>query len=124
MFPRFLEVTHSLELSADSALTNRRFVQSPSQNAALNPKRSLCPIVSIEGLLRLVTLVAQHRATQDSDVQEGAVCQNNPFPPASTANSQSTVASSTSCPTSAIDLRTERDDNRADQRSGAAGGTS
>lgn len=123
MLPKFPADIRSLCSSDDTAQASHKSAQSPNQNAALNPKRSVCPIVSIEGLLRLVTFVAQHRATQDLDAQAGVVCQNSLFPPVSTASSLSTVVSVTPCPTPTISSRSHRDDERSDHCSGA-GGTS
>jgi len=96
--------------------------QSPSYNTALYPKWKSSPIVSIEGLLRLVALVAQYRATLDWNTQEGTACQSDLSPPASRTDSAPSMGSTTVQPSAATGGSPQSNDDGSDRVTGAEGG--
>ena len=113
---------HNPSPSADIPLTSQMFVPSPSYNTALYPKWKSSPIVSIEGLLRLVALVAQYRATLAWNTQGGAACQSDPSPPASRTGSAPPMGPTTVQSAAATGGSPQSNDHGSDRVTGAEGG--
>ncbi|WP_242038707.1 hypothetical protein, partial [Chroococcidiopsis sp [FACHB-1243]] len=96
--------THNPYSNAEIDSASRTSFRLPNHNTYINHKQNSSAIVSIEGLLGLVALVARYQVTADSGTQEGTVCQSEKSPPVQSANSRSIVAAVTSSESSTTDM--------------------
>jgi hypothetical protein len=98
------------------------YAQLAIHNANINLKPGSLPIVGIEGLLRLVALVSQYRATLHSGDHEGVACQIEKFPPAQPNSDSRLVAATTSHEPSTADMAAYANGSWSDGIDRAEGG--
>ncbi|WP_206751862.1 hypothetical protein, partial [Chroococcidiopsis cubana] len=93
-----------------------------SHNTSIKTKYSICPIIGIEGLLKLVEVARKLQATQVVTDSEGVVCQNNLSPPADKRDTILTLDKAATTQSKAVAISAVSDAGEADEVSNSSKG--